>query len=63
MDLLALDWFSENTINLDLRLYLIDKLLPTLVLGMEKVSRYNSILSVSNFITICTMRNLNSNYE
>ncbi|CAK8684544.1 EF-hand calcium-binding domain-containing protein 5-like isoform X3 [Clavelina lepadiformis] len=37
MDLLAFDWFNENALTSELRVYLIDKLLPTLILGMEKV--------------------------
>lgn len=38
MDLLALDWFNENPVTSELRLYLVDRLLPTLVLGIEKVN-------------------------
>uniref|UniRef100_H2Y3N1 EF-hand domain-containing protein n=1 Tax=Ciona intestinalis TaxID=7719 RepID=H2Y3N1_CIOIN len=37
MDMLAQEWFSENAVTSEMRVYLIDKLLPTLVLGVEKV--------------------------
>jgi len=37
LDILAKDWFSENVMSSELRVYLIENLLPTLVLGMEKV--------------------------
>nr|CAB3241204.1 EF-hand calcium-binding domain-containing protein 5-like [Phallusia mammillata] len=37
LDLLARDWFNDNAVSSELRVYLIEKLLPTLVLGMEKL--------------------------
>ncbi|XP_072909087.1 EF-hand calcium-binding domain-containing protein 5-like [Hemitrygon akajei] len=37
MDLLAKEWFSENTVTVQTRIYLLEKLLPTLILGLENL--------------------------
>ncbi|XP_068010616.1 EF-hand calcium-binding domain-containing protein 5 isoform X1 [Melanerpes formicivorus] len=37
-DLLSREWFSEDKESLDTRVYLLDKLLPTLMPGIEKLS-------------------------
>ena len=48
MDILALDWFNENPVSSELRIYFVDKLLPTLVLGLEKVCNlFSGFLGVS----------------
>lgn len=36
-DWLSKEWFSEDKESLDTRIYLLDKLLPTLISGMEKL--------------------------
>lgn len=36
-DLLSREWFSEDKESLDTRVYLLDKLLPTLIPGIEKL--------------------------
>ena len=37
VDMLAKEWLEAQTFDLDSRAYLIDKLLPTLILGLEKL--------------------------
>ncbi|XP_038058880.1 EF-hand calcium-binding domain-containing protein 5-like isoform X2 [Patiria miniata] len=37
VDTLALEWLNDNHITVDARAYLLDKLLPTLILGIEKL--------------------------
>ena len=37
LDLLAREWLNDNDITLDVRIYLIENLLPSLVLGVEKL--------------------------
>ncbi|XP_059827480.1 EF-hand calcium-binding domain-containing protein 5-like [Hypanus sabinus] len=37
MDLLTKEWFSENTVTVQTRIYLLEKLLPTLILGLENL--------------------------
>lgn len=37
LDLLAKDWLNDNEITADIRMYLIDKLMPTLILGVDKL--------------------------
>ncbi|XP_041052656.1 EF-hand calcium-binding domain-containing protein 5-like [Carcharodon carcharias] len=37
LDLLAEEWFNENNLTVQTRLYLLEKLLPTLILGLEKL--------------------------
>ncbi|XP_014346068.2 EF-hand calcium-binding domain-containing protein 5 [Latimeria chalumnae] len=39
VDLLANEWFNENKLTVEARIYLLDKLLPTLIPGMEKLLR------------------------
>ena len=36
-DLLAKEWLNDNDITADVRMYLIDNLMPTLILGVEKL--------------------------
>lgn len=38
MDVLAKEWLNDNCLNGEVRVYLIDNLLPTLLMGLEKVS-------------------------
>ncbi|XP_072099749.1 uncharacterized protein [Mobula birostris] len=37
MDLLVKEWFSDNTVTVQTRIYLLEKLLPTLILGLENL--------------------------
>ena len=37
IDLLALEWMNDNKVTVDARVYLLEKLLPTLILGVEKL--------------------------
>ncbi|KAK6184453.1 hypothetical protein SNE40_006921 [Patella caerulea] len=37
VELLAKEWLSENQATVEIRAYLVDKLLPTLILGVEKL--------------------------
>ncbi|XP_043574357.1 EF-hand calcium-binding domain-containing protein 5-like [Chiloscyllium plagiosum] len=37
LDLLTKEWFNENQLTVQTRLYLLEKLLPTLILGLEKL--------------------------
>ncbi|XP_022089636.1 EF-hand calcium-binding domain-containing protein 5-like isoform X2 [Acanthaster planci] len=37
VDTLALEWLNDNHVTVDARAYLLDKLLPTLILGIEKL--------------------------
>jgi len=37
LDLLAKEWMDNNNITVDVRIYLVEKLLPTLILGIEKL--------------------------
>lgn len=37
IDVLALEWLNNNEVTIDARAYLLDKLLPTLILGIEKL--------------------------
>ncbi|XP_072326232.1 uncharacterized protein [Scyliorhinus torazame] len=37
VDLLSKEWFNENNVTVQIRLYLLEKLLPTLILGLEKL--------------------------
>ncbi|XP_038670906.1 EF-hand calcium-binding domain-containing protein 5-like [Scyliorhinus canicula] len=37
LDLLSKEWFNENNVTVQIRLYLLQKLLPTLILGLEKL--------------------------
>ncbi|XP_033627840.1 EF-hand calcium-binding domain-containing protein 5-like isoform X1 [Asterias rubens] len=37
IDSLAMEWLNENNVTVDARAYLLDKLLPTLILGIEKL--------------------------
>ncbi|XP_072034980.1 EF-hand calcium-binding domain-containing protein 5-like isoform X2 [Amphiura filiformis] len=37
IDVLALEWMNDNKVTVDARAYLLEKLLPTLILGVEKL--------------------------
>ncbi|XP_067823984.1 EF-hand calcium-binding domain-containing protein 5-like [Heptranchias perlo] len=37
MDLLTKEWFNENKMTVQTRIYILEKLLPTLILGLEKL--------------------------
>lgn len=37
LDLLAKEWLDNNALTVDVRIYLVEKLLPTLILGIEKL--------------------------
>ena len=37
IEVLAREWFSGNTVNIETRAFLVDKVMPTLILGVEKL--------------------------
>ncbi len=37
IDVLALEWMNDNKVTVDARAYLLEKLLPTLIMGVEKL--------------------------
>jgi len=37
LDVLAKDWLNDNSITTDVRIYLVENLMPTLILGVEKL--------------------------
>ena len=69
MDILAAEWLDSVDAPSDLRIYLVDKLLPTLVMGLEKVLReaeaknvigsegHSPLLNPINFLAQYLMRN------
>lgn len=47
LDLLAKEWLIEQEANTDLKLYLVEKLLPALVVGLEKLLNEVSVRSLA----------------
>ncbi|XP_078598192.1 EF-hand calcium-binding domain-containing protein 5-like [Branchiostoma floridae x Branchiostoma japonicum] len=39
IDILTKDWLNDDKVTIDVRCYMVDKLLPTLILGVEKLLR------------------------
>ena len=37
IEVLAKEWFTGNTVNIETRAFLVDKVMPTLILGVEKL--------------------------
>lgn len=53
LDLLAKDWLENNDITADVRIYLVEKLLPTLILGIEKLLTEVSNRNLANSEGFC----------